>query len=150
MLRETEKGREEKRDKERKSGCFRASEIERQGERASERETERERYKERRERACVCLCISLSLSLSLSLSVRAHYAYVLSRLPPTHAVVPGFPQHKTACVYYQALPASPASPAASAKRLTDIPRLQKIAVRDTHLFFLPYPLKALRAPHYIT
>jgi hypothetical protein len=41
--------------------------------------------------------------------------------PPTHTVVPGFPQHKTACMYEQVLPASQASPAASATRLTDTP-----------------------------
>jgi hypothetical protein len=35
--------------------------------------------------------------------------------------VPGFARHENACMYEQVLPASPASPAASAKRRTDTP-----------------------------
>ncbi len=97
------------------------------------------------------MCLSVYVSLSLSLSLRARvYAYVVSHPPSTYTVVPGFSQHKNACLNEQVLPASPASPAASAKRLTDTPSLvgmQKIAVLDAHLFLLPYPLKGLRAPH---
>jgi len=107
--------------------------TEREGARAREREGERAREREgggrKRERACVCvylflslsLYLSLSPSLPLSLSICTRVCMCIFSPPHTHTVVPGFPLHWIACLYEQVLSASPASPAQSAKRLTDTP-----------------------------
>jgi hypothetical protein len=97
LFRETERERERERvfayvsDREK----LRKREREKELAHESEREREKERGREReRERESVCVCVRTRAS-----------AYVVSRFPQTHTVVPGFALHENTCLYEQVLPA---------------------------------------------
>ena len=92
-------------------------------------------------RACVCVRARVCARVCLPVCVRA-YAYVVSRPPPTHTVVPGFALHENTCLCEQVPPASRASPAASAKRLAGTAACKSANDCRASCPFLPPPVSA--------